>query len=108
MVPYPLRVALTPRTSANQQLASISGVSTPCGAYRFYPRCVGVVDLGRISDPGRGPYPPRVALAHTGFMAGLQSPFLNQPYRKSQQPLAWIWCVGKMESANRIPVLFEM
>ena len=53
----------------NQQSASVVGVSTPCeavptrGVTVFVP---GVLDLyiyGRIFDPGKGPYPPRVALA---------------------------------------------
>ena len=45
------------------------GVSTSCGAvstpgdHRFCLRFSGVVDYGRISDPGAGSCPPRVGLA---------------------------------------------
>ena len=45
---------------------NLVGVSTPCGAVSFF------LDLymhRRIYYPGMEPYPPRVALAHSGAMA---------------------------------------
>ena len=53
MGPYHPRVALVPRTPANQQ--SVSGMGLPHtvlggiipGDHRFRPRCVGVVDVGK-------------------------------------------------------------
>ena len=59
-------------------------------------RMVGLLELqvyGRISNPGVGPYPPQVALAHAASMDG-KIPVPYQSSRKSQQPLAWIWPTG--------------
>ena len=50
------------------------------GDHRFRPR---FVMHGRIFDPGMGPYPPRVALAYPGAMAGI-IPIQYRPSRKSQ------------------------
>ena len=68
IMPYPPRVAFALRAPAHPRLASGIGVSTPWGAVstRFKSIYVtGAAELkiyGRMSEPGMGTYPPRVAL----------------------------------------------
>ena len=86
MIQYPYRVALA--------LQPPGWGFTPCGAVspRGTTVCVpGLLELqmyGKISNPGMGPHPPWVALAHAGSMAGI-IPLAHQSSRKSQQPLGF-------------------
>ena len=95
MGPYPPRVLLAPRTSANHRSADGGGVSTPCGAVltRAIAVCVPswseLQMYGGVSDPGMGPFPPRVRWDLDGSIAGI-IPFSTNLLEKSQWPLAWI------------------
>ena len=69
MGPYPPRVALAQQNPTNQRSARGVGISTPCVAGStpsisvFRPGWLEMLTYGRISDPGMGPYPPRLPLA---------------------------------------------
>ena len=69
MRPYPPRVALAQQNPTNQRSVRGVGISTPCVVVSttrisvFRPGWFEMLTYGRISDPGMGPYPPRLPLA---------------------------------------------
>ena len=96
MILYPPRMALPPRTPANQPV----GLEFPHRAGRYRPRgpplrplCAGVADAWKAFSSGDGTYHLLSSPGATGscWLYGYNNPVPFQPSRKSQQPLAWIW-----------------
>lgn len=54
-----------------------------------------------------GPYPLPLALAHAGAMAGIISVPYQQPSRRSQQPLAWIWPISRIGIGQQDTAFFN-
>ena len=81
-------------------------VSTPCGAVStrgttvLFPRVLDLEPYGRISDPGMGPYPPRVTLAprtpakqQSARGVGVATPCGAVSTRRTpfSSPVCWSW-----------------